>query len=285
MKMRAYAGVAALVLTVLSPAGASANSVVAPECGEPISKSNGTAWRCTFADYFDGTTLDTRHWSALRSQDTSLGIPECFVDSPNNISVRDGSLYMTIRKEPRPFFCPLQVGGFVTQYTAGGVTSWAKFNQAYGRYETRAAFPATKEPGVYGAIWMWPQSNKGKYGDKSGEIDTAEFWTAEPNVVRPFVHYDDGGTDPDKTAACPVSRPEDFHTYALEWTEHTLTFIYDGQVCLVDDWNPAAPLQAPQPFDEPFFLTMNIDFGGYLPHDLKAPLPQTMKVDYVKVWS
>lgn len=30
---------------------------------------------------------------------------------------------------------------------------------------------------------------------------------------------------------------------------------------------------------------MNTDFGGYLPDDLKAPLPQTMEVDYVKVWS
>lgn len=96
---------------------------------------------------------------------------------------------MTIRKEPLPFLCELQVGGFPTQYTAGGVTSWAKFKQTYGRFETRAAFPATKKPGVYGAIWMWPQSNKGRYGANSGEIDTAEFWTAEPDVVKPYVHY------------------------------------------------------------------------------------------------
>lgn len=57
-----------------------------------------------------------------------------------------------------------------------------------------------------------------------------------------------------RSAACPIQRPEEFHTYALEWTPQTLS------------------------------LTTNIDFGGYLPADIETSLPQTMQIDYVKVW-
>jgi beta-glucanase (GH16 family) len=43
-----------------------------------------------------------------------------------------------------------------------------------------------------------------------------------------------------------LDRPEDFHTYVMEWTNETITVSYDGKVCLV---------------------------------------PSSMYVDYVRVWS
>lgn len=276
---------AALVTVVPGTPVATANAAESADCGAQIYKSDGTAWRCTFADDFAGTRLDGTLWSPLTAKATNLGAPACLVDDPDNVSVHDGSLHLTIRKEPAPFLCEMIVGGFATLYTAGGVTTWEKFSQTYGRFETRAAFPATKEPGAYGAIWMWSQSNKGKYGDNSGEIDIAEFWTAEPDVVKPFVHYNDDGTDTNMAGSCRINRPEDFHDYVLEWTPQTLTFSYDGKVCMVNDWRPAAPLAKPAPFDEPFFMIMNTAFGGWLPDDLNAPLPQSMTVDHVKVWS
>lgn len=158
----------ALPLAVAMPGPPVASARPASDCGAPTYKKDGSAWRCTFVDGFDGSSLNAANWSPLTTKATNLGIPHCFVDSPNNLSVGDGLLHLTIRKEPSPFFCEMIVGGFASRYTAGGVTSWAKFNQTYGRFETRAAFPATKEPGVYGAIWMWSQSNRGKYGADSG---------------------------------------------------------------------------------------------------------------------
>lgn len=282
MRMRACAGVAAFALALLVPGGAGAHSANAPDCGSPIAKSDGTTWQCTFADYFDGTSLNTTNWSPLTTKRTNLGAPACLVE--DNISVRDGLLHLTIQKEPAPFLCEMIVGGYPTQYTAGGVYSANKFFQTYGRFETRAAFPAAKQPGAYSAIWMWPQGGKKKYGDDNGEIDTAEFWTARPDVVKPYVHYNNEDDDPTVTRNCPISHPEDFHTYTVEWTEQTITFIYDGEVCLVNHWNPAAPLEKPAPFDEPFFMTINTALGGQGRHALTAPLPQTMKIDYVKVW-
>lgn len=102
------------------------------------------------------------------------------------------------------------------------------------------------------------------------------------------MHYIDDGTDSNKSNwHCNVDRPERFHTYALEWTSESLTFIYDGQVCLVNRWSPADPMVKPQPFDEPYFMTLSQDLtvGENAYRDSPAPPPVTMRVDYVKVWS
>lgn len=273
---------------------ASRSSVAGFDCGSTISKPGGDVWRCTFADHFDRTALDRTLWSAFTTKQTGYIAPECRVDDPDNISVRDGLLRLTIRKEAAPFYYESIVGGFVTQYTGGGVLTWEKFSQTYGRFETRAAFPVAPR-GLQGAIWMWPQSQRSNYGENSGEIDTAEHWTGT-DVVKPALHFKpksgwsnaDGETNLDYvTKDCRIDRPGDFHTYVVEWNPQTITFIYDGEVCLRVDWQPAPPLTKPQPSDEPFFLTMNIQFGdpSRQPVLNDAPLPGTMKVDYVKVWS
>lgn len=288
--------VIALALTAaVSGTDRPATAAAVPDCGPTITKSDGTTWRCTFADHFGGRKLNSTHWSAFTTKNTGYIAPECRVDSPDNISVHDGLLHLTIRKEAAPFYCESIVGGFVTQYTGGGVLSAKKFSQTYGRFETRAAFPATQQRGLHGAIWMWPESQRANYGQNSGEIDTAEHWTGT-RVVKPALHFrhppgwtsSDGTTTDDwVTKKCAVSHPEDFHTYAVEWTKETFTFIYDNQICLTVDWEPAAPLTKPQPFDEPFFLTMNVQFADTSRQLVlnDAPLPGTMKIDYVKAWS
>ena len=59
-------------------------------------------------------------------------------------------------------------------------------------------------------------------------------------------------------------------------------------MCLEDTITPAAPLEAPQPFDHPFFVTLTQALGGPggtnpFNSDI-TPLPATMQVDYVRVW-
>ena len=86
---------------------------------------------------------------------------------------------------------------------------------------------------------------------------------------------------------CEVERRDQFHTYALEWTPKQMRFIYDGQVCYTRSWSPEAPLRAPAPFDQPFFISLTQGTG---PNAFNAPepgaeFPATMTVDYVKAWS
>lgn len=273
-----------LVAAVVLPSGA---AVAAGDgCGASISRSSGHKWHCTFADNFDGNTLDQGKWSALTTRDTTLGGPDCKVDDPRTIAVHNGHLNLSVRRIAQPMSCTGDGYGFNTRYISGGVTTSDKFSQTYGRFEARIAMPDVGQ-GLHGAFWTWPQSNKARYGDASGEIDVVEHWTGVDYIV-PAVHYKPAG-DPSsggKVEHCVNTTPGRFHTYTAVWTPKTVTFSYDGDECLRVNWHPAKPLVKPAPLDEPFFMSLTTQFSDPMQQWLfrDAPLPGTMKVDYVRVW-
>lgn len=281
-----------LVVVAAAVAGASAQaagSSARPNCGkQQLWKSTGGAWRCTFADDFSGTALDRSKWGP-QVTDTS-GFTDgqsCYVDSPNNVSVSDGTLKLTSREEESPMTCGL--GLLTTPYTSGMVsTGGGRFSQTYGRFEVRARISPAKVPGLQTSLWLWPVDSK-HYGayPASGEIDFAELYSAYPDRAIPYIHYDADGPDPNVTNTnCLIADPSAFHDYAVEWTETTIKVIYDGQTCLTDHWSPAGPLSAPQPFDQPFFvlLTQGLGAGGNAFDPSTTPLPATTEVDWVRVW-
>ena len=213
--------------------------------------------------------------------------PECFVDSPNNTSVANGVLTLTVRKEATPFTCASPSGAYTTQYTSEQVATYGTFAQAYGRFEVRAKVPNTPIPGLQESFWLWPQ-NQVKYGawPLSGEIDIAEMYSWVNDRAIPFVHYNNY-LDPNVTNNyCMIADLGQFHTYAVEWTPQSLTIIYDGQTCLVDNWNPMAPQVKPAPFDQPFIvaLTQLLGVQNNAFDPTTTPLPASTQVDYVRVW-
>jgi beta-glucanase (GH16 family) len=258
-------------------------------CGAKIPKGSGGYWDCTFSDDFDETTLDRSKWLPQRTDASGYvnGLTACFVDSPDNISVSGGTLKLTARKEAAPLNC---AGDFTTQYTSGMVsTAQGRFSQTYGRFEVRAKVPPAQVKGLQSSLWLWPVDAT-KYGayPASGEIDIAEMFSQYPDRAVPYVHYKPLAlVDPLATnTLCFVSNLAAFHTYTLEWTPSSIKISYDGKVCLLDYWIPAAPMQRPQPFDQPFFiaLTQALGIGTNEFDPATTPLPATTTVDYVHVW-
>jgi beta-glucanase (GH16 family) len=260
-----------------------------PTCGDTILKADGVPWKCTFDDEFNGTSLNTTKWTVQQTPTSGyatgpLGYHACYIDRPENVSVSGGYLALTARKEASTFNCG---AFFKTQYTAGSVSGFGKFSQAYGRFEVRALVPQAAVPGLQESFWLWPV-NSTKYGAQpaSGEIDIAELYSQYPTLAMPYIHYKPGVFDPNLTSyKCTIDITK-FHTYTLEWTPSSLTVIYDGNTCLVDNWKPAAPLVAPQPFDQPFFLALTQALGiatnSFDP--ATTPLPATTLVDYARIW-
>ncbi len=276
---------AVLAVCLVVPVG-SAQAASGQDCGQTIYKSDGTPWKCTFADDFNGSSLDRTKWvPQLTSTSGYNQGTGCFVDSPRTISQSGGQLQLSTIRENLPFYCASGSSYFGTWYNSGMVTSFTKFAQAYGRFEFRATFPDVGTPGLQSSLWLWPE-NYFTYGALSGEIDVAEWYSSYSDRVIPYLHYTPLLGDPNMTNNyCMVTRGQP-HTYRLDWTPTSITISYDDKVCLRNtNWLPLG-LLSPAPFNVPFFLALTqMPGAGDNAPTWATPQVGTMKVDYVRVWS
>ena len=283
--------IAALALMVAPSAMTPVNAVSSTACGPTVKKSNGTAWKCTFAEEFSGSSLDRNKWTAQRTALSGLSGNEadCWIDSPNNISVANGTLRLTSRKESAPFVCNSPHGRYSTYYSSGSVSTWDRFQQTYGRWQIRAKFPAAKEKGSHSALWLYPRDQAYGAWPKSGEIDIAEYYTRLPDRVIPVIHYNAKGRANATTTnkKCMVADPYNFHTYTTEWTSTTIKIWIDTNLCVDHTIRARRPLTGAQPFDKPFvtYLTQSLGVGRNRFREGTTPLPLRTEVDWVHVWS
>ena len=276
-----------LLLTVSTPDALAGRGSVVGCGGQRPPKPGGGRFTCTFFDEFRGSALDgTKWWVGTTAATGFQSGGECYVDSGNNISVADGLLSLTVRKEAAPFTCVTPSGSYESQYTSGTVNTVGRFSQAYGRFEVRAKFPAATVAGLQSSLWLWPVTNKYGTWPTNGEIDIAEAFSQYPDRVIPYVHYTAATRDPNVTNTDCRITPGAFHTYAAVWTPTTITITFDGKRCLTDTWNPAPPLVKPQPFDQPFVVALTQGLGVRSnAATAGTPLPATTQIDYVRVWS
>jgi beta-glucanase (GH16 family) len=303
----ALAGVAACLLGLMTSVPAQARTsrqtaTVVKSCsGENLpARPGGGAWTCTFDDEFDATTGDAtalnRSWWVPQVTATSayttgpVGAEACYIDSPANISVSGGALHLTARKEAAPFTC----SWFTTQYTAGMVSTYAHFNQTYGRFEVRALLPQTTAAGLQETLWLWPV-NDTLYGawPGSGEVDFSEFYSQYSNLDIPYIHYNysattvNAATHTNTVTAynCQIALSQ-YNAYAVVWTPGSFTITINGKTCLIDNYVPNGGLTSPAPFNQPFFiaLTQALGIGTNAFNPATTPLPATTSIDYVRVW-
>jgi len=255
-------------------------------CGPRPPKVGGGLWSCTFADDFDGTALDRSRWATVTrySSANMIGAGACYLDDPSVVSVADGALHLSVRQLPVPMLCPSNPVIF-SGNAAGMVSTAGLFSQQYGRFEARYRSAAVSGPGLQEAFWLWPDTRYAadRPWPASGEIDVAETYSVRPDLVIPFLHYtanDNGGPVPGTNTAWDCAAPRgDWHTYTLEWSPTRLQIWVDGRSCLVNTSDDPA-------FDKRYVVNLtaalgitNNTYGGAF------PLPATMDVDYVRVWS
>lgn len=279
-------GMCLLSAAVNSPAGAvkAAAVVAVDECGTAtLVKSDGTPWTCTFGDDFSGSKLDLTKWSPQLTSTSGYGQGEaCYTDSSKNVAVSSGVLKLTSKRAFWPTTCKSPRGNFVTKYTSGMISTYSKFTQAYGRFEFRAKFSTSKQPGIQSSIWLYPEV-PGNVWPFSGEIDVAEWYSRYSDRVIPFLHYGGSYFDPKATNNnCKVAGVGTaWHTYTLEWTPESISFIYDDEVCLTN-----TTAAGKDPFDKAYMLALTQLIGtGVNSPNWFTPSTNTMQVDYVRVWA
>lgn len=244
-----------------------------------LPRAGGGVWTCDFNDEFNGTALDRTTWFPQPTKGSGFDSNDhdCFMDSPNNVSVSGGSLVLTSRQEPAPFVCEDTVPR-TTQYTSGSVSTYQRESVNRGRVEVRAKIISAKVQGTHTAFWLFPQDLNG--GPGRGEIDIAEIYGTYSDRAIPYIHHPLSALDAsDTNNFCMIPNIADWNTYVVEWTAQSITIIYNGQVCLTNTMGASA-------FNRDFMvaLTQGLGWPGNDFQPGITPLPAQTLVDYVRVY-
>jgi beta-glucanase (GH16 family) len=171
--------------------------------------------------------------------------------------------------------------------TSGRLKTQGRFEVQYGKIEARIRIPHGQ--GIWPAFWALGNNIPAIGWPGCGEIDIMENIGKEPSVVHGTVHgpgYSGGKGIGAKVAIRSRGRFSDrFHVFAVEWSPESIAFFLDGtQYATVT--RGALPAGARWVFDHPFFLLVNLAVGGDWPGnpDSTTQFPQTMLVDWVRVW-
>jgi len=244
-------------------------------------------WHLVWSDEFDGPEINMNNWSY---DDPTNGRWNKEIQSytQNNAYIKDGSLIIEARKEDIT-----EPSGETYNYSSAKLITKGKQSWKYGKFEIRAKMPIGQ--GIWPAIWMMPEDEP-FYGTwpKCGEIDIMEFLGHEPNKIYGTIHFGEPHKESQGTYLLPEGQSfsDDYHVYSIEWEPGEIRWYIDGELYhTANDWYSRDPYLAddytyPAPFDQNFFLIMNISVGGTWPGypDETTVFPQQMAVDYVRVY-
>lgn len=273
--------VAGLVGLVVARCSSGGGTSPASACGLPVQYEQTSPWRCTFDDEFDGSHLDTAKWVPATTfvSGSVTGAHSCY--SPRNVAVSGGALHLSLTRVATPLTC-LQ-GLAPTHYSAGMVSTFHRFSQAYGRFEARFRVTPTSAAGLNEDFWLWPDARVSPiHWPSSGEMDVAQLFSNNPLRDVPYLHYtanDNGGPIVGLNTAACVARRGVWNTYDLVWEPRIIVISVNGHTCLVNQSGDVA-------FQKPYIinLTMALGEGRDAPSAL-TPMDASMDVDYVRVWS
>jgi beta-glucanase (GH16 family) len=287
------------------------SAVGAMPAGAPRNPDAPAGWKPVWADEFNGTAIDRSKWdfdlgNGFYDYDANRWISgwgndelQYYTRAPENAFVKDGVLHIRARKES------LHGCGYTSaRLKTRGRDGKALFGPKYGRFEFRAKLPTGR--GVWPALWLLPVDEKYGTWPASGEIDVLEARGQEPTKVLGTLHF--GSRWPaNASASREYTHPDggtiaDFHVYALEWEPGEIRWSVDGrQYAAQSFWWSSRKTNGPKgakpereadlapwpaPFDQPFYLVMNVAVGGrFLGNpDRTTAFPAEMLVDYVRVY-
>ncbi len=235
-------------------------------------------------DEFNGDALDESIWNYEPHEPgwTNEELQE-YTTSTDNVFLRDGNLVIKAIKSEKDG---------ADYYTSGKVTAQNKKDFTYGKVTARAKVPAGQ--GLWPAIWMMPQDEQ-HYGQwpKCGEIDIMEVLGSRLDTAYGTLHYGEPHGEQQGTYVLENgSFADDFHEFSVEWEPGEMRWYIDGELYhTVNDWFTAVEGEDekpyPAPFDQPFFVQMNLAVGGTWPGNPDETTDfdhAEFEIDYVRVY-
>ncbi|WP_208591910.1 carbohydrate binding domain-containing protein [Gracilibacillus suaedae] len=244
-------------------------------------------WKLRWSDEFDDSEINMDNWSYdVPTNGRWNGEIQSYTE--NNAFIEDGSLILEAREEEIT-----EEDGQTYDYSSAKLITQGKQKWTYGKVEVRAKMPTGQ--GIWPAIWMMPEDEP-FYGTwpVSGEIDIMELLGHEPDTIHGTVHFGEPHQQIQGTYRLPDGQSfgADYHVYSIEWEPGEIRWYIDDELYhTANDWftkhaDNADEYTYPAPFDQDFFLIMNISVGGDWPGnpDETTEFPKQMAVDYVRVY-
>lgn len=301
--------------------------ILAPSAGWAACDGTGgiaagtSGWRLAWSDEFNGEQIDPTRWN--REVDCWGGGNEerqCYTPFDQNSRLNDGCLVIEARlgeaegpawpAHLRDDLTEEQLAETNTQpFTSARLNTRGKGDWRYGRIEVRARLPEGQ--GTWPAIWMLPTDEVYGGWALSGEIDILEAVNLGEecrecdgrieNRMFGTLHF--GGAWPQNTyqnrnTTLPMEPGEeqDFHVFAIEWSEGEVEWFLDGESygsLTPRNWRTDSPLadgNPNAPFDQRFFLILNLAIGGHLAESRTLGgvrvegYPRQFLIDWVRVY-
>jgi len=245
---------------------------------EEFNDANGTAPDATGRDLRWGYDTGAGGWGN--------GESEYYTTRSENVTITGGNLVITALKE--------DYSG--SSYTSARLQTLGGSQKSiqYGKIEARIKIP--KGQGIWPAFWMLGKNiGDGTVWPDCGEIDIMENIGREPGTVHGSLHGHNysagsaltGGT----TLLNGVALGDDFHTYAIVWTQDSIQFFLDPNASYSNPYETRTAADARArggawAFNHPFFFILNVAVGGGWPGnpDGSTVFPQQMLVDYIRVY-
>jgi len=248
-------------------------------CSIVAAQSDTNDWQLVWADEFNGpagSAPDPAKWTYdTGSNGWGNHELENYTDSRRN-SYQDGNGNLVI-----------QALKSATGYTSARLKTEGLFAAGFGKIEARIQIPFGQ--GLWPAFWMLGTNIDGPNAvgwPNCGEIDIMENIGKEPSIVHGTIH---GPGDSGLGIGGPYTLPngakfsDDFHVFTVIWDPSQVQFLVDNTPYETVTKQQAGKMWA---FDHQFFLLLNVAVGGSWPGDPDntTTFPQTMKVDYVRVY-
>jgi beta-glucanase (GH16 family) len=240
-------------------------------------------WQLVWSDEFNGTagvSPDAAKWkfdigTGPNKDGWGNAELEYYTDRTTNVSMDGkGNLAITAKSE--------YYAG--SAFTSARIKTAGLFDQSYGRFEARIKTPWG--PGIWPAFWLLGANESTVGWPQCGEIDILEVRGQKPNIMNGTVHGPgySGGASITKSFAFENDRFDvEFHLFAVEWGKDNIDFFVDNTL-----YQRITPdkLTGNWVFDHPFYIILNVAVGGnYVGYPTsQTPFPQSMLVDYVKVY-
>lgn len=211
------------------------------------------------------------------------GLIQHYTNREENSYLKNGLLNLVAKKEL------FDDQSEVKQYTSARLNS--KFAFKYGRVEIRAKLP--EGIGTWPAIWMLNKNidEDGAYWDNQGfgivnwptcgEIDILEHWGKNQNYVTSAVHNKSSyGEQVENIGGQIVSNASNqFHLYAIEWTQDKIIFSFDGVNHYT--YEPLVKNADTWPYDSEYYIILNIAIEPDIDTNF---VESSMEVDYIRIY-